>query len=129
MAELRARTGRPQWLLIDEAHHVLPETRGDLWRHLAESLPATILVTVSPNTLASEVIKTVDVVLAFGRTAPKIPLDVRKNPQYAGAHQFTDTWPRRNNLLVPSIEPPAKSSSHREAAANPYAAYWKIRCR
>jgi hypothetical protein len=25
MAELRARTGRPQWLLIDEAHHVLPE--------------------------------------------------------------------------------------------------------
>ena len=72
MAELRARTGRPQWLLIDEAHHVLPETRGDLWRHLAESLPATILVTVSPDTLASEVIKTVDVILAFGRTAPKI---------------------------------------------------------
>ena len=32
---LRVRTGRPHWIVLDEAHHMLPET----WGHAASSVP------------------------------------------------------------------------------------------
>ena len=72
VAELRARTGRPQWLLIDEAHQVLPAATVRAWRHLLKDLPATIFVTVSPEFLAADMLKTVDVVLGLGRAAFKV---------------------------------------------------------
>ena len=71
VAELRARTGRPQWLLIDEAHQLLPAATGRPWHRLLEGLPATIFITTSPEFLATEVLRTIDVVLAFGRAAFK----------------------------------------------------------
>jgi len=65
LAELRARTGRPHWLVIDEAHHLLPSS----WEPAAE-VPkrqhGTLYVTVHPESLAPGVIETIDTVLAIG---------------------------------------------------------------
>jgi hydroxymethylpyrimidine pyrophosphatase-like HAD family hydrolase len=63
---MRARTGRPHWIIVDEAHHLLPST----WGHTASVLPLrlheTILVTVHPKHVARDILRPVDVVVAVG---------------------------------------------------------------
>jgi hydroxymethylpyrimidine pyrophosphatase-like HAD family hydrolase len=68
---LRTRTGRPHWIVLDEAHHLLPIE----WGHLPEALPRqlgeTILVTVHPDHLPPLILSIVDVVIAVGRSPEK----------------------------------------------------------
>ncbi len=65
---MRARTGRPHGLVLDEAHHMLPET----WGHTASTLPQelheTILVTVHPDHVAPAILSSIDVVVAIGHS-------------------------------------------------------------
>ena len=65
LADLRTRTGRPHWLVVDEAHHLLPAS----WEPAAD-VPArqhgTLYVTVHPESLAPGVVATIDTVLAIG---------------------------------------------------------------
>lgn len=78
LTELRVKTGRPQWLLVDEAHHVLLGTKESSWQGSLENLPATIFIAVSPESLPVNVLNTVGVVLAFGRTAAKLVVTLAK---------------------------------------------------
>jgi hypothetical protein len=84
---LRVRTGRPHWIVLDEAHHMLPQT----WGHAASTLPQklgeTILVTVHPDHIAPAVLAPIDVVLAIGHS-PKTTLDT-----YARAADQPLAWP------------------------------------
>jgi hydroxymethylpyrimidine pyrophosphatase-like HAD family hydrolase len=66
VAALRAQTGRPHWLLIDEAHHLLPAARRDVCQILPENIPAAIFVTVHPDAVAAEALKGVETVVALG---------------------------------------------------------------
>jgi len=59
---LRARTGRPHWLLIDEAHHLLPAGRDELTGILPKNLPGVILITVHPGAVAIQALRTVDTI-------------------------------------------------------------------
>ncbi|HEY8520666.1 MAG TPA: HAD-IIB family hydrolase [Gammaproteobacteria bacterium] len=68
LAALRARGGRPHWLLIDEAHHLLPARREDL-AALPENLPAAILITVHPEAVSAAALRTVRSVIALGDAA------------------------------------------------------------
>lgn len=65
---MRTRTGRPHWVVLDEAHHMIPAE----WSHLNELLPhklgETVLVTVHPGHLAPMTLSLVDVVIAVGRS-------------------------------------------------------------
>lgn len=65
---MRARTGRPHWIVLDEAHHMLPET----WGHAASTVPRklgeTLLVTVHPDHVAPAVLASIDIVVAMGRS-------------------------------------------------------------
>lgn len=63
---MRARTGRPHWLVLDEAHHMLPETWGHAEAVLPMKLRETILVTVHPDHVAPAVLTPIDVVVAIG---------------------------------------------------------------
>ncbi len=52
LVEWRARTGRPHWLIIDEAHHLLPAERANIVQLLLpEVLPAAIFLTVHPDAM------------------------------------------------------------------------------
>ncbi len=65
LADLRARTGRPHWLIVDEAHHMLPAS----WQPGAEIAArphGTLYITVHPGSVARNVVATVDGVLAVG---------------------------------------------------------------
>jgi HAD superfamily hydrolase (TIGR01484 family) len=72
IAELRGRTGRPHWLLVDEAHHLLPTSRQNIAQMLPEDLPSTILITVHPDAVSVEALKTVEVVIALGNKASEV---------------------------------------------------------
>jgi HAD superfamily hydrolase (TIGR01484 family) len=66
ITDLRARTGRPHWILIDEAHHVLPAERDPSMTVLPPVLPATVFVTVDPETMARSALERVDDLFAVG---------------------------------------------------------------
>jgi energy-coupling factor transporter ATP-binding protein EcfA2 len=66
ISSLRGRTGRPHWLIIDEAHHLLAAPRDDVAQLLPEKMPAAILVTVHPDAVSPDVLQAVDFVLALG---------------------------------------------------------------
>src|SRR5690606_38542278 len=59
IVSLRARIGRPHWLLIDEAHHLLPADRDDFSLVLPDRLPAVVLITVHPEAVAPAALETV----------------------------------------------------------------------
>jgi hydroxymethylpyrimidine pyrophosphatase-like HAD family hydrolase len=66
LLELRATTGRPHWLLIDEAHHLLPTAWQPGSRTLPQEMDELILVTVHPDSVATPLLKLVDTVVAVG---------------------------------------------------------------
>jgi HAD superfamily hydrolase (TIGR01484 family) len=64
--ELRARTGRPHWILVDEAHHVLPASWETAGITISQNLYSVLLVTLEPSRLASTILSSMDVVIAIG---------------------------------------------------------------
>ena len=68
---LRARTGRPHWIVLDEAHHMLPGDRVRFDPATLSSLGEMVLVTVHPNHLAPQLLGLVDVVIAVGPAPQK----------------------------------------------------------
>jgi HAD superfamily hydrolase (TIGR01484 family) len=65
--QLRSRIGRPHWVIVDEAHHLLPETRGSSKETIANGLMNTMLITVEPGHLSRAVLVSVDAVVALGQ--------------------------------------------------------------
>lgn len=65
LGELRSRSGRPHWLVIDEAHHLLPAN----WEP-GKDVPlrphGTIYITVHPGSVTPTIISTIDTVIAVG---------------------------------------------------------------
>jgi HAD superfamily hydrolase (TIGR01484 family) len=66
LASLRVKTGRPHWIVVDEAHHLLPAEWDPAPITLPREMPATILVTVHPEALAGDVVKAVESVIGVG---------------------------------------------------------------
>jgi HAD superfamily hydrolase (TIGR01484 family) len=65
--DLRARTARPHWLVIDEAHHLLPSSWSPASTTLPQALLGTILITVHPDHVATAALNPVDIVIAVGK--------------------------------------------------------------
>jgi hydroxymethylpyrimidine pyrophosphatase-like HAD family hydrolase len=65
---LREKTGRPHWLVIDEAQELVPRAHAGI---MESGAPAenTLYVTTDPGALADGVLATVDIVAARGPTA------------------------------------------------------------
>jgi HAD superfamily hydrolase (TIGR01484 family) len=64
--ELRARYERPQWLIVDEAHHLLPASWHPASHNLLQDLFGVILVTVHPDRLTNAVLSTINTLIAVG---------------------------------------------------------------
>ena len=69
LQELRAKTGRPHFVIVDEAHHVLPESWQGESLALPQSLKGLVFITVEPKTLHQKVLTAVDMVFAVGPRA------------------------------------------------------------
>jgi hydroxymethylpyrimidine pyrophosphatase-like HAD family hydrolase len=78
ISKLRAATGRPHWLVIDEAHHLLPAARSAPPLMLPTELPATILVTVHPDAVSSNALEAIGHVVALGDRANDVLASFQK---------------------------------------------------
>jgi HAD superfamily hydrolase (TIGR01484 family) len=94
LMQLRARTGRPHWLILDEAHHLMPAD----WLPPAELLPENLMnvvfITVLPDLLPVSVLKRVELVAFVGSDADEIAQD------FSDAVQV-----RQPHLPAPPLEP------------------------
>ncbi len=67
LQDLRARTGRPHWIVLDETHHVLSADWEPAEITLAQGFTSIVFITVHPQSVAPAVLKSVDVVIALGK--------------------------------------------------------------
>ncbi len=65
LLELRRRTGRPHWLIVDEAHHLLPPA-WELGTTFATEFNRTVFITVHPDEVHPAVLSSVGIVIAVG---------------------------------------------------------------
>jgi hydroxymethylpyrimidine pyrophosphatase-like HAD family hydrolase len=100
--KMRADVGRPHWLFLDEAHHMMPASGASI---LSVEAPAdSVLVTVSPAALHPAVLQQIDVVVAtarasveefsraVGEPAPRCPTDALRDDALV--------WLRRENRIA-----------------------------
>jgi len=64
--ELRATTGRPHWIIIDEAHHLLPATLDSANLTIPKELSTFALVTVYPDQVARAILGSTNGLIAIG---------------------------------------------------------------
>ena len=65
LADLRSRSGRPHWLIVDEAHHMLPAAWAPA-SGVQVRAHGTLYITVHAGSVRTEVLKTIDTVVAVG---------------------------------------------------------------
>jgi HAD superfamily hydrolase (TIGR01484 family) len=66
MWALRAQTSQPHWIIIDEAHHLLPAERKTAQLALPERLAGVVQISVHPDLIAPRALAGVDVVISIG---------------------------------------------------------------
>ena len=76
LQELRAQTGRPHWLVVDEAHHLLPAEWDSMSLSVPKDLGNFVLITVQPERLAPVLRNDVNLVIAIGPDPAQIVREV-----------------------------------------------------
>jgi hypothetical protein len=64
--ELRSKTGRPHWIIIDEAHHLLPATLDSASLGIPKELSTLALITVHPDQVARAILSSTNALIAIG---------------------------------------------------------------
>jgi hypothetical protein len=65
---LRVQTGRPHWIVVDEAHHLLPTSWDPARQVLSQELTGMLLITVHPDQVAPAVLSSMHGILAIGES-------------------------------------------------------------
>jgi len=66
LQELRAKSGRPHWIIIDEAHHLLPRERNQNIGMIPQQLTGIILITVHVDAVLEAALKSMTGIIAVG---------------------------------------------------------------
>ena len=116
---VRAKTGCPHWLVIDEAHHVLPASR-DVANVFPNDAPAAIFITVHPAAVSPDALKTVELVVALGEGANEVISDfcrvIAIAPPEMSISPSDDevlVWVRNSGEPVRAIKPERPQQAHK----------------
>jgi hydroxymethylpyrimidine pyrophosphatase-like HAD family hydrolase/energy-coupling factor transporter ATP-binding protein EcfA2 len=85
LQELRSRTGRPHWIVIDEAHHLLPSELDSASLSIPSSLGSFALISVHPKSVSKALLDTVNCVIAIGPQPGEIIAEVNEGSGKAWA--------------------------------------------
>jgi hydroxymethylpyrimidine pyrophosphatase-like HAD family hydrolase len=66
LQEMRAKTGRPHWIVVDETHHLLPSGWEPAPLTMSQHSASMIFITVHPDQVAQAVLRDIDVVITLG---------------------------------------------------------------
>jgi HAD superfamily hydrolase (TIGR01484 family) len=91
LLQMRSRTGRPHWLILDEAHHLMPAEWLPPDGTLPKELMNVVLITVHPDLLSGALLERVDTALLVG----------------ANAHDTLTDFTRAINQPEPQMDPTA----------------------
>jgi hypothetical protein len=69
---MRLRTGRPHWIIVDEAHHMFPAEPGPGAAHVPPGMRNIVLITVHPDHVAPAALRDLDIVVAVGASPDKV---------------------------------------------------------
>ena len=72
LQEMRAKTGRPHWIVVDETHHLLPSGWEPGLLTMAQHSASMIFITVHPDQVAPAVLRDIDVVMALGEEPDEV---------------------------------------------------------
>ena len=99
VVELRARTARPHWIVLDEAHHALPATwaRTDL---AAATRPGLALITVHPEQIARSALAELDLAIAVGPAPHTTLASVADDARHGGTGRHRGVGARNRGSLV-----------------------------
>jgi HAD superfamily hydrolase (TIGR01484 family) len=64
--ELRSKTGRPHWIILDEAHHLLPAALDSAKLSIPKELASLALVTVHPDHVSQAILTSINGIVAVG---------------------------------------------------------------
>lgn len=97
LLSLKASTGRPHWLIIDEAHHLMPAAQDSISVPLPKE--GIILITVHPEAIAADVLKNLNIIIILGPEALNI---LEKVSQIIGEPlpNYSKGPPSDNEVLV-----------------------------
>jgi hydroxymethylpyrimidine pyrophosphatase-like HAD family hydrolase len=122
LARLRVETARPHWLVIDEAHHLLPSGWSGAPLVLPQEFAAYVLIAVEPEHISAEALQGIDYTLALGNEADRVVASFCKavgqpapaplgQPIGRGQAVF---WSRRSEQLrlVSTIHPRREQQRH-----------------
>jgi hydroxymethylpyrimidine pyrophosphatase-like HAD family hydrolase len=100
LLEHRSRTGRPHWIVIDEAHYPLPAKWQSAERLNTKELGGVMLITAYPDRLPQFLLKSIDLIVAIGD-------DLAKTLEHVGEVLGEEQ---------PQLAPPADEKEHRAVA-------------
>jgi hypothetical protein len=63
-----ARTGRPNWIVADEAHHLMPESWHLTSATTPQQLKGLMLITVHPKQVSPSALSLIDTILSVGNS-------------------------------------------------------------
>jgi hypothetical protein len=72
LLQMRTRNGRPHWLILDEAHHLLPADWAPSGGVLPLQFQNVIMITVHPEMLAPAMLERVDTLMIVGDKAEEM---------------------------------------------------------
>ena len=119
LLKLRLQTGRPHWIVIDEAHHVLPSDWAPASAALPHELHGLMLITVHPDRVAPAILASTDTVIAIGDSpdeiikafsktighkAPKVPSDKLQPGEAIAWYRKPEKKPIRFRSIPPHTE-------------------------
>jgi hypothetical protein len=64
--ELRSKTGRPHWIILDEVHHLLPATLDSAAFTIPRELGSFAALTVHPDHVSPQILRSVNGIIAVG---------------------------------------------------------------
>lgn len=97
VSELRARYGRPHWLIVDETHHLFPSVARPAAKAF-QPMGGVMYTTTDPRLVAKDALECVDIVIAMGDA----PLDtIQSARELMGAN---GTRLRGSNAKLPKGE-------------------------
>ena len=71
LLQMRSRTGRPHWIILDEAHHLMPAEWQPAQGTLPKELYNFVLITVHPELLSQALHERIKTIMVLGSNAPE----------------------------------------------------------
>ena len=130
LQEMRGKTGRPHWIVVDETHHLLPAAWEPGQSTLPQQLERMVFITVHPEQIAAAALKAVSTVVAVGdepektierfcqAVTEKPPRDFSKTAFPAVEAGQVVLWPRGEGTAPIGVRVTLPVKEHHRQSAN-----------